>query len=462
MSQTASKTSLAQEAIAYYDELLRQAGLTKADYDKLQQEIIEAKVAFGGRSSCPYLRPQFVTAEQWAHVQRVSKLVNQAMAKAGEALTADEDLYSILCLTDGEKQLIEPDPGYDWLTPTCRYDSFLTDTSYAYVELNGECPAGPAFTTTLANLWLEQPVMKQFMEKYEVTSFDVRKPLLDMLLKVYATWRGRGRTDRRENPRIAIVDYNGLPTADEFELCRDYFKANGFEAVVADPRELTYENGRIFAPGGFEIDLIYRRVLTNEFLERFSEVQAFWNAYKDGNVCVVNPFRSKLLHKKSIFAVITDERVLPRFSEEEREAVKTTVPWTRLVRDGKTQTFDGTTIDLVPWILENQQNLVMKPNDEYGGKGIFIGWAVSAEEWKKAVEAAQTEPYVVQCRVNAPRVDFPVWGPEGLTWEPQTIDLDPYMFFGEAHGFLTRLSTTDLCNVTAGGGIVPTFVVNTK
>lgn len=462
MSQTADKMSVVDEANAYYDQLLKEANLTKADYDAFQQAVIDAKVTFGGRSSCPYLRPQFVGAEQWAHVQKVSRLVNQAMGKAGEALLADEELYSLLCLTDGEKMLIEPDPGYPWLTPTCRYDSFLTANEYAYVELNAECPAGPAFTTILANMWLEQNTMKRFMEKFNVETFDVREPLLDMLVKVYETWRANGHTDRRERPNIAIVDYREVPTYFEFELCRDYFKDKGYDAVVADPRELKYENGRLTDKNGFEIDLLYRRVLTNEFLEKFDELQPFWNAYKDGNVCVVNPFRSKLLHKKSIFAIITDERVLPRFTEEEREAVRTTVPWTRLVQAGTTQTLAGETIDLLPWIVENQQNLVLKPNDEYGGKGIFIGWASTAEEWKKAVEAAQTEPYVVQCRVNAPKVDFPVWGDAGLTWETQTIDLDPYMFFGEAHGFLTRLSSNDLCNVTAGGGIVPTFVVSRR
>ena len=217
-------------------------------------------------------------------------------------------------------------------------------------------------------------------------------------------------------------------------------------------------------PAGQEIDLVYRRVLANEFLDHFSEVQAMWNAYKDGNVCVVNPFRSKLLHKKSIFAVITDERVMPQFTAEEREAIKSAVPWTRLVKPGQTQTFSGETIDLIPWILENQQNLVLKPNDDYGGNGIFIGWTSSAEEWAKAVEAAQADPYVVQWKVKAPQVPFPVFDKAAgeVVWEPQTIDLDPYMFFGEANGFLTRLSNTPLCNVTAGGGIVPTFVVSRK
>ncbi len=232
---------------------------------------------------------------------------------------------------------------------------------------------------------------------------------------------------------------------------------------VADPRDLKFENGRLTDKNGFEIDLVYRRLLTNEFLEKFDELGAFWDAYRLGGACFVNPFRSKLLHKKMIFGILTDERVLPLFTDEEREAVRMAVPWTRLVRAGKTVDRDGTPIDLLPWIAQNQQNLVLKPNDEYGGKGIYIGWTTSAEDWAAAIQEAQASPYVVQWKVEAPQVPFPVWGDaEGMVWEPQTIDIDPYMFYGEAHGFLTRLSTTPLCNVTAGGGIVPTFVVSRK
>ncbi|MEB3285840.1 MAG: hypothetical protein VKN33_11185 [Candidatus Sericytochromatia bacterium] len=462
MAQVTRQTSLVQSAIAHYDDLLRESALTQADYNAFQQRVIGAKITFGGRSSCPYMRPQFISAQQWDHVQAVSKRVNEAMEKAASVIQADATIRDLLRLTPEEERLIAPDPGYPWLTPTCRYDSFISDHHYAYVELNAECPAGPAFTTVLANLWLEEPVMKRFQERFNVETFDVRVPLLQMLVDVYSHWRGNGHTDRREKPQIAIVDYLDVPTLEEFYLCRDYFRAQGYAVEVADPRDLRFENGRLLTKEGFEIDLVYRRLLTNEFLERFDQLHAFWDAYRTGAACVVNPFRSKLLHKKSIFAVVTDERVMAGFTPEEREAVKSAVPWTRLVQPGHTQTFSGETIDLLPWILDNQQNLVLKPNDEYGGKGIYIGWTSTPDEWRAALDEAQRSPYVVQWKVEAPQVTFPVWGEAGLVWEPQTIDIDPYMFFGEAHGFLTRLSTTALCNVTAGGGIVPTFVVSEK
>jgi hypothetical protein len=414
MTQTTQTTSVAQEAIAYYDELLKAQGVTADQFDQFQADLIASKNAFGDRSQCPYLRPQFVGADQWTHVQRVTALVNSAMVKAGKLILADESLRDILCLTDGEKVLIEPDPGYDWLSPHCRYDSFLTDDSFAFVELNGESPAGPAYTTNLANMWLEHPltkaVMDPFLQKFDIETFDVRVPLLEMLVTLYAEWRSKGRTDRAEKPVIGIIDYAGLSTQPEFELCQAFFQEQGYETIIADPRTLVYENGRLRTAEGVVIDMIYRRVLTNEFLDHWDDVQAMWNAYKDGNVCVANPFRSKLLHKKSIFAIITDERVMPHFTPEEQDAIKSAVPWTRLVRAGKTQRFDGTEIDLLPWMIENQQNLVVKPNDEYGGKGVYIGWAMSADEWKAAIAEAQETPFVVQWKVKAPKVPFPVRG----------------------------------------------------
>jgi hypothetical protein len=39
------------------------------------------------------------------------------------------------------------------------------------------------------------------------------------------------------------------------------------------------------------------------------------------------------------------------------------------------------------------------------------------------------------------------------------VDFAPYLFRGRMTGYLTRLSSTGLANVTSGGGQVPSFVV---
>jgi len=101
---------------------------------------------------------------------------------------------------------------------------------------------------------------------------------------------------------------------------------------------------------------------------------------------------------------------------------------------------------------------VMKPNDEYGGKGVFIGWEASETEWETALEQALRSPYVVQEKVELRRETFPELSPD-LRFRDLVVDLDPFLFDGRVEGFLTRLSGTSLANVTSGGGEVPSFLV---
>jgi hypothetical protein len=101
----------------------------------------------------------------------------------------------------------------------------------------------------------------------------------------------------------------------------------------------------------------------------------------------------------------------------------------------------------------------MKPNDEYGGKGVFIGWEMSESDWEAALATALTSSYVVQEKVDLERRSFPELGPQGLAFRDLVVDVDPYLFDGEVEGFLTRLSGTSLANVTSGGGQVPAFLV---
>jgi hypothetical protein len=41
----------------------------------------------------------------------------------------------------------------------------------------------------------------------------------------------------------------------------------------------------------------------------------------------------------------------------------------------------------------------------------------------------------------------------------QLVDLDPLLFLGKVGSAFTRLSSNELANVTAGGGMVPMFVI---
>jgi hypothetical protein len=441
---------LAARAADHYHQLLRdERGLVQELEERFFERMREARLTFGGRVLCPFPRPNLVSPTMYEEVRGVCRGIFAAIEKVEARL--GEDLWDRVDVTPEERELVRIQPGYRRSSPTSRLDSFVTPRAYQFVELNAESPAGIGYAEVLTDVFLDLPVVKKFQERYRLRRFRARERVLETLLSCYREAGGR-----EAHPAIAIVDYEDVPTRTEHHLFRDFFEQSGYPAFVCDPRHLTYEGGRLRHEGR-PIDIVYKRLLVNELLDRLDELQPFLAAARDRAVTVVNPFRCKPIHKKAIFAVLTDDELQPLFTEAERAAIATHVPWTRRVREGRA-TRDGRTIDLPEHVRANRERLVMKPNDEYGGKGVYIGWEMSQTEWETALAEALGGSFVVQEKVDLQRETFPELAPE-LRFRDLVVDLDPFVFEGEVEGFLTRLSGTSLANVTSGGGQVPAFLV---
>ncbi|MBP6003083.1 MAG: hypothetical protein KA746_06575 [Pyrinomonadaceae bacterium] len=449
-----------KEAVEHYHELLKDVELAAASQAFLDEQLESSKLIFGGRRLSPYLRPHFVTKSDWAMVSSTCETVFGSLQKVKDAAIESDEILDELGVTAIERELVKIDPGYSHVSPTSRLDSFLTEDAYSYVELNGESPAGIAFSDSASAIFRDLPVVQKFAERYHIETLEGRSKLLGVLLSCYAEFCG-GKPDH--SPTIAIVDLKGLPTIKEFELFRDYFESHGYRSVICSPDELVFDGKRL-SVNGVEIDIVYKRLLVNEYLPIMAAHPALLDACRAGAVCMVNSFRGKLVHKKAIFAVLTNERYRHLFSADELKAINEHIPWTRRFRAEKTENA-GAIIDLVEWTRTNSGKLVLKPNDDYGGNGIFIGWNSSSSEWDEAIaEALKDGDYLVQERVSTAKEMFPMLTDDAGHWEmvEQLVDLDPLLFLGKVGSAFTRLSSSELANVSSGGGMVPTFIIDKK
>ena len=439
----------------YHSLLDRDQKLVEDSAAMLQHEQPERLLTFGGKPLCTVLRPQFFADDTYRAIQAGCKLLAGAMFRLAEQATSDPDLLAVLHLSDQECDLVSIDPGFSVPTPTSRLDSFMADNSWRFVEYNAETPAAIAYEDVLGRLFLELPVMKEFAKTHRLTPLARRERLRDTLLHTYREWGGRA------TPTIAVVDWPNLPTATEHELFCRHFAEGGLGALIVQPAELEYDGRRLHV-GGRTIDIVYRRVLTAELLAKPDIARPLLQAYRNQHVCVVNSFRSKLLHKKAIFALLSDECYEHYFNEEERQTIADHIPWTRVVADRST-THGTETVDLLQFVSDQRERLVLKPNDEYGGKGVVIGWESTSEEWTEAIRDALQAPFVVQERVPIDRDLFPVWEDDCLKWPRFSADVDPFLFGSDVDGVLVRLSQAGLLNVTAGTGtLAPAFVVEPR
>jgi len=448
-----------QKAVSRYHELLTDHDLAESSRVLLDHGLERARLVFGGRRLSPYLRPHFVTEDDWGRVTVTCETVWSAIQKVKDAAVDNAALLDELGLTGEERELVAIDPGYREVAPTARLDSFLTDDAYSFVELNGESPAGIAYADAAYEVFSALPVMQRFSEEYDVRALYGRPLMLDVLLRAHEEFLGR-KPDRP--PQIAIVDLKDVPTTQEFELFNEYFEKQGHPSIICSPDALQFSDNRLRC-GDFEIDIVYKRLLVNEYLPIIKESPALLEAYRAGAICLVNSFRSKLVHKKAIFSVLTDERYARLFSNVELGAIRKHIPWTRKVRASKTDYF-GTEVDLLEFIMAKRDRLVLKPNDDYGGHGIYIGWNTDEIAWNEALRGALLNAdYLVQERVPTAREVFPALLDDGsVQFAEQLVDLDPLLFFGKVGSAFTRLSSTELANVSSGGGMVPTYIIKSR
>ncbi len=448
------------DAITAYHDLLTDEVAAESQA-QLTEQMHQRGLFFGDRPLCSVLRPRFLTPDQYIFLRQAIRPLLRAFEKISRAAVADADFREQFGLFDWEEGLIRIDPGYRIHSPLSRLDSFFVTDSETpelkFTEYNAEVPAASAYNDVLNSAFFGLPVIGQFLKQYSVRTIPTRHSVMHVLLDSYREWGG---SDRR--PQIAILDWDEVPTRSEFELFVAYFRSQGLTAEIVDPRTVEYRQGALYN-GDYRIDLIYKRVLITELIERLGVENAIVQAVRNHDVCMVNPFTCKLLYKKASLAVLSDERNAALFNTDETYAIHEHIPWTRVVEERMT-TYKGLPVDLLPFIQKYREQFVLKPNDDYGGRGIVLGWQTNSSGWEAALQTALETPHVVQERVTIPVEPYPSMIDGRLQIFDRMLDTAPFVFHGEyTDGCLTRLSTDPLLNVSAGGGsTVPTFIVEKR
>ncbi|MGH9875120.1 MAG: hypothetical protein ACRD9S_21915 [Pyrinomonadaceae bacterium] len=432
-------------AVAELDRrILNDPGIDTQLFERLVASQRELGLLHGDRPICPFLRPHILGREQYECISRAAETIAGAFEKLATHALSDDKILSELGLTANELRMVRIDPGYSAICVTSRLDAYLSESGFQFLEYNAEDPAGIGDQMQLLKLICLLDQNKEFLETYAHWRPEPHRLLLKSLIATYREWGGE-----EDRPRIAIVDWKGVPTESEFLILRQYFEAEGHPTMIVDPRELQYDGDRLRARES-AVDILYKRVIIHELLDRMESTDALVRAYADGRVCMVNSFRCKLAHKKAGFAILSDPRYENLFTTREIEAARKHIPWTRRVQPSTT-VFEESEHDLLNLIRRERHRFVMKPNDDYGGRGIFIGWEMDEAAWSGAIDLALTGSYVVQERAPATKVSIPMFS-DRVRSEEMFIDFNPFLFHNKVEGAMVRLSSSSLLNITTGGG----------
>lgn len=402
-----------------------------------------------------------------AHHQRLRAVCNALLAclkMVPELYLADREVRAVLPLTPGEDEWLRD----LWTGDTPRFESCIArfDADWAssrkngidqlqFFEVNAVAAGGFFYEPSVAKVLADVvfPAVFDPRERRHLRhDLDLRDMLEDAMTAQLRAVGGAARSIGVLDQDPGDGDWEEVP-----EIVRELGR-RGWRAAYLDPREIVSRPSEIHARGK-KVEVFYRYIQLRDMLGlpgkqgRFNGIR---EAFRQGRVV---PGLCGDFDHKSLWELFQSERFAKLFPTRLRNRFADSIPWTRLLRDARTDGPWGDDVDLLPFVRRNQELLVMKPNRELGGKGIIFGSRTSAQEWARQLDQAlRTEfGWVVQSRIFAHRKLVPAVRRHRL--EPQPMYFTQGIFCdGRDIATFGRLCPRPVVNVARGGLAAPGFV----
>ncbi|HNV85825.1 MAG TPA: hypothetical protein PKL97_02520 [Candidatus Omnitrophota bacterium] len=432
-----------------YDQYLagRERDAVKA-IQEFQERTEKSLLKFGRFTIPTFLKPHFIFPSQEKAVRSASAHVIGILNKVVDFCSRDTAFKDFYPLSREARELIDLDPGYRKNIVIARLDCLAEGDNLKIIEMNTGSPAGMGYADLLEQMFFETPELYEFFELHHIKRESRVEKLLEALLEAYREFGGG-----YETPNIAIVDWRSVRTRPEFEILREVFERKGFKTEIADPRDLRYKGKKLYCDD-FRIDILYRRVVFGELVERLDEVSEMIRACRDRAVCMVNPFRSTLAGTKGAMSVLTNPAYDALFTEEENKVKRSYFPWTRRMRDAE-NFYGDRKIYLIDFLKDEKDTLVLKPSEGYGGKDVWIGAETKGEDWNVAIDRALKGDWVVQDFVPVPITTMPALANDRLDFLYKKITFSSFAFGEKMVQGFSRVGDESVIAVARNGGLIP-------
>lgn len=392
--------------------------------------------------------PRLYTEEDIGRFRGIVKTAYGIFDKVIREYLTHEDYRALFPFSKELEELILVPNGYDSLLPMARFDIFYHEDSgdFYFCEINTDGSSGMNEDRLQDELMIHNPAHQEMLRRYRFRTMELFDSWVECFMSLYRSYDRR--TDR---PNVAIADFREACTLREFEEFVRHFQRAGVNCEICDLRELRYEGGRLISPRGHRIDAVYRRAVTSDILRHYADVQPFLQAVRDGAVFTAGSFCTQIIHHKTLFHVLHLPRTGRFLTEEERKFVRDHIPETLPFAEGSVSPGE---------VRARRERYILKPEDNYGSRGVFAGVDYSDERWAEIVGETYGKGYVCQeyCpQYVAENIDF-AFG-DGR-WHPYIQMAGLFVYNGELAGVFSRAAEGEGIIATHNERTQPTYIVS--
>ncbi len=413
------------------------------------------------------LRPIAVMPDQLAYLNFVSLTILNALKRLPDLYLQDFEVRQIIPLSKAEEAWLwecwgesqrENNPVLGRLDAVAEFTSPMWKDSLRFMEPNlcgvGGLHMGPTAEQLLAEVVL--PVVQQSDPQLQM---EVGQDLREIFIQeVFDHLQAIGR--QGQNVCFIEPKYAGQGPDEQETLAQYYHDRHGLKIMHADPRELTIEGDEVCYEG-VVVDIAYRDYEVRDLIQLEREgvdVNPVRKLFRENRI--ISSISGDFDHK-SCWELLTDPALVAKyFTGEERQIFRRHILWTRTLGKRTTTLPDGSRGELLPFVRNERELLVLKPNRSYGGDRVIIGHLIDQAEWEREIDQAlaDQEQWVVQRLAMLPVHEFPVVGPGG------EVHIEPFytvMGFAPSKyglGILGRSSQKQVVNVAQRGGMCSVLI----
>jgi len=413
------------------------------------------------------LRPRIIDPIQRSYFHYVCLQIVDALKRLPAMYLTDPRVRKLLPLSEAEEAWLRE----AWGQGVPRYHTMITrldaNTDFAakdwredfqFFEANSVGVGGLYYAPIAERILLD--VVGPHLQRLEPELFlepnyDTRELLLDEL-------RLHARSIRRPRCNIALLDdCENLGGITEYPRLAEYFQTHGHQALVADPREIQRQGDDLYYRD-LPIDVFYRDVELKQCIQieasEGKELTAIRRAFRQNQM--VSSLAGDFDHK-SCWEIFTDDQFAHHFSAAQWRIFSRHMLWTRLIRDTRTADDSGRIIDLIPYIAKHREELVIKPNREFGGTGVTLGAETTPAAWDLVLQEAVSHPYcyVVQRYAPVRSKEFPVVREDGSVVGEDFHVTCGFIVSASEIGIIARASKKSVVNIAQHGGLTTVLMI---
>ncbi len=414
----------------YIDMVMANQENYHEDYKLTIEKVKHSSAQYKGKP-VPFLyHPFFVNNKILKDFKKISETMFSIGDKVTDRYVEDLDFRKKFGFPKWVEELIEIDNGYDINVPIGRFDIFYEDyDNFKFCELNTDGSSAMNEDNTIGKILLETKALKNFSDNYRLDYLELINTWVDTSIEIYNKYDSLNKT-----PNVAIVDFIESGTSAEFKVFQDAYNAKGYNCIIVDPRELEYRDNKLYFED-YRIDLVYRRIVTFELIDKVDEILDFIKAYRECAFCCIGSLRSQVIHNKIFFKILHDEDTLEMLTEEERTFVKEHIPYTGIF-GGKEEVFYE--------VLNNKDKYIMKPMDLNASQGVYVGRDLDYEEWELRLKKDWNNEYIYQELVENYSREYLVFKDGKFTVEGFKSVIGLFVYNESFAGIYTRIGQKNI------------------